>query len=894
MNMPNQTTQRQLIKRRFLIAVIAAIVLVLVAVVLAKIYLTDLIDILWFQSLGYELYFWQRKLYRYLVFTSTSLLFFLVFFLNFWIASRFLKNTNGAAESIGGKPHEKIYKAFQTGSKLFFVPLSAALGILLALPLFRHWEQFLLFLFGGSTGVTDPVFNKDVSFYLFDFPIYRLLVQRLLIAFLILLIGLCLLYGVKNRLRTRHAFHFGRSARWHLSFLVLIAFGIEIWDFMLQRESLVYRHGSAPLFYGPGSVDMQVILPLIWAALILLAAIAVLLIMVIQFRKGFMPLVVGVILFGGVLCLRYTDFLPNLVQKYIIMPNEIDAERPFIANNIKATLDAYKLAQVDVRDFRYERFPLTYSVDQAQNVLRNIPLWDAETLDAVFKELQELRTYYTFPRVGVDRYTVNGNYQQVFLSAREIDYDNLPEAAQNWINRHLTYTHGFGVVMAPASQVSGDPMTWFISDIPPTSRYGLSVDQQRMYYGMQGYPWAVAPNQAGEMDYPKGDRNVMADYTGEGGIPFGSVLKQLLFASYFKDRDLFFSTRFNVNSRILIRRNVMERVRYLVPYLKLDRSPYAVATSSGVFWILDAYTTSRWYPAAAPYEHDGMTFNYIRNSVKIAVDAFNGNVDFYLEDPTDPIARAYQRIYPGLLKDKSQMPAELRQHIRYPKDIFDIQMNIYAKYHQTDPDVFYEQEDLWTFAKTQAAKKPVKLTPIYLTLDLVTPNKLDFLVMLPMLPQDRDNLRALAIGGCDGENYGKLIVYLFPKGELVYGPAQIEALINQDPAIAQQFTLWDQAGSSVVRGKMIILPIGNSVLFIQPVYLKSTSRVKIPELQRIIMSNGQFVVMETSLDKAYDLIKRREAEERERVGKGLPLLNPAGENTAVAKPVERKDNAASN
>jgi len=305
--------------------------------------------------------------------------------------------------------------------------------------------------------------------------------------------------------------------------------------------------------------------------------------------------------------------MPNPVQKYIIMPNEIDAERPFIANNIKATLDAYKLAQVDVRDFRY----------------------------------------------------------------------------------------------------------------------GLSVDQQRMYYGMQGYPWAVAPKQAGEMDYPKGDRNVMADYTGEGGIPIGSVLKQLLFASYFKDRDLFFSTRFNANSRILIRRNVMERVRYLVPYLKLDRSPYAVATSSGVFWILDAYTTSRWYPAAAPYDHDGMTFNYIRNSVKIAVDAFNGNVDFCLEDPTDPIARAYQRIYPGLLKDKSQMPAELRQHIRYPEDIYDIQM--------------------------------------------------------------------------------------------------------------------------------IILTIGNSVFFIQPVYLKFTSRVKIPELQRIIMSDGQFVVMETSLDKAYDLIKRREA-----------------------------------
>ena len=732
--------------RRFIIAGIASIVFILVVLALVKIYLTDLIDILWFQSLGYELYFWQRKLYRYLVFASISLLFFLVFFLNFWIASRFLKNASNSDTEISGKPHEKIYKVFQKGSMLFFIPLSATLSILLALPLYRHWEQFLLFLFGGSMGVTDPIFNKDVSFYLFAFPIYQLLVQRLLIAFLILLIGLCLLYVVKNRLRTRHAFHFSRSARWHLSILVLSVFGIEIWDFVLQREALVYSHGRAPLFYGPGSVDMTVVLPLIWSALILLAAIAVLLIMVIQFRKGFKPLVVCLIVFGGVMGLRFTDFLPQLVQKYIIMPNEIEKERPFIANNIKATTDAYKLAQVDVRDFRYERFPLDYGVNRAQNVLRNIPLWDAETLDAVFKELQELRTYYTFPRVGVDRYTVNGNYQQVFLSAREIDYGNLPADAQNWINKHLTYTHGFGVVMAPASQASGDPMTWFISNIPPTSRYGLDFDQQRIYYGLQSDPWTVAPNQAGEMDYPKGDRNVLADYTGEGGIPISSLLKQLLFAYYFKDRDLFFSTKFNATSKILIRRNVMERVRYLAPYLKLDRTPYAVVTSKGVFWILDAYTTSRWYPASAPYDHDGTTFNYIRNSVKIVVDAFNGNVDFYLEDPTDPIARAYQRIYPGLLKDKLQMPAELRQHIRYPKDIFDIQMNIYAKYHQTDPDVFYEQEDLWTFAKNQASEKAVKLTPHYLTLDLITPNKLDFLVMLPMLPKDRDNLRALAIG----------------------------------------------------------------------------------------------------------------------------------------------------
>ncbi len=872
--------------RRLLVWAIVSVILVVVAGALALIFDDVLIDIWWFGSLGYEFYFWQRLLYPYIIFLLVSILFFGIFFLNFWIASRFLKGVAPTADKGPAKHYKHIYKAFQTGSLLFFAPLSLAISIPLAMPLYRHWESFLFFIFGGSTGVSDTVFGRDVSFYLFSYPIYRLLERRLLFAFVILLVGMFLLYMAKNRLRTRHVFHFGRGAKWHLSILVLIVFSIEIWDFMLQRYALVYNTANVPLFFGPGYVQMRVILPFIWGALVLLGATAVMFIVLIQFRKGYKTFVTCVVFLAMVLAARYSTYLPQLVENYIVKPNEIIKQKPYITKNIQATLNAYDLKHVIIRDFRHQRFPLKYTARQASPVLRNIPVWDAETLDTVFRQLQELRTYYSFPEVNVDRYDVAGNYQQVFLSAREMDYAKLPSMSKTWVNKHLTYTHGIGVVMTPASQVGGDPLTWFIHSIPPQSDYGLDTRQPRIYYGLGKYPWIVAPNQAGEMDYPRGQNNVMADYQGEEGMSISSLFRKFMFAFYFNDSNFFFSTKFNADSKVLMRRNIIDRIHYLVPFLKLDKTPYPVVTPKGIFWIVDAYTTSRWYPDSAPQTYDHMKLNYIRNSVKIIVNAYTGDVKFYLFDPTDPIVEAYNRIYPGLFQSKSQIPAALRPHFRYPKDYFEIQMKIYAKYHQTDPQVFYQQEDLWTFAKTIEGDTKVPLKPYYLTLDLIRPNHLDFLLLLPMLPKDRDNLRALAIGGCDGPDYGKIIIYSFPKGELVYGPSQIDALIHQDPAIAQQFTLWDQAGSSVVRGKMIILPIEHSVLFIQPVYLKSTSRVNIPELQRIIMSEGQIAVMGTSLEDDYSMLRHRVAEELKGVGLRFPPIKP--EKAVPPKPVGKQ------
>jgi uncharacterized protein len=844
--------------KRLVIGAVVALLLVGIAGVLSAVVGIDyLVDFWWFDALGYGFYYWQRLLYRYAVFGSVTLLFFLIFFLNFWIGARFLKQVPAPDAQEEQTRKRRLLKKFQTGSIWFYAPLSLALSIPIAAPLFEKWERFLFFVFGRSTGVTDPFLGKDVAFYLFAYPIYTLVQRRLLLALAVSTVGLVVLYMVKNRLLRRPFWDFARGARWHLSMLVAALFGIGVWGFMLQRYALVYDTSHQSVFYGPGYVQMNVVLPLIWVCAFTLAAAGMALVVVIQWRAGYKTCAALILIFLAALALHHTDFLQGPVQTYVVKPNEIDKESPYIAKHIQATLNAYNLRNLQVRQFTHERFPSGKPAPLVDEVLRNIPVWDAESLVEVFQQLQQLRAYYMFSEVSVGRYRIAGRQQQVFLSPREIEFGNLPAGARNWINEHMTYTHGYGAVMAPASQVSGHAMTWYLHDIPPESRYGLTIKEPRIYYGLGKYNYSIAPNRAGEMDYPKGESNVLADYDGTGGVPVSSLLRKLLFAYYLGNKDIFFSTRITERSRLLFRRNILERIRHLTPYLQLDGTPYAAITAKGIYWIVDAYTTSSSYPAAAPRRLGNHSFNYIRNAVKIVVDAYNGSINLYVYDPADPVIDAYRRIYPGLFQSKDRLPDDLKAHIRYPKDYFDIQMQIYAKYHQQDTRVFYQQEDLWTFAESLRNGGKGTLEPYYVTLDLIKAGQMDFMLLLPMFPKNRDNLRAIAVAGCDPDNYGRIIIYNFPKGELVYGPAQIDALINQDPDIAEQFTLWDQAGSQVVRGKMIILPVGNSVLFIQPVYLKATSRVKIPELERVIMSEGETVVMEKSLQEAYTALKRR-------------------------------------
>ncbi|QBQ55799.1 UPF0182 family protein [Nitrosococcus wardiae] len=857
-----------------------------------------LVNLWWFDAQDYGLYFWQRMLYQFVVFIQLSIIFFLIFFINFWVASHYL-GTERPSEVPPGTPRKsfkRLFNQFQAGSLWVYTPFSVILSILIAWPLFQQWEAFLLYLVAPDMGIQDPVYGKDVSYYLFSFPIFTLIVQRLSIAFLLLLIGLTLLYWIENRLLSQHGKRLPVEAKRHLSILILIVFLIEIWDFVLQRNALVYSEAHQPLFFGPGFIEMRIVLPLIWLSLFFLLGIAFSVIFFIHKRKGLKLLTVFFLFFVLSLGARHSQFLHGVIQEHIVDPNELSLEKPFIDNSIQATLDAYKLKDVEVRDYQRRKIPVSVANTKVQDFIRNVPLWHRELVNQVYLQLQRLRTYYHFPAINVDRYLVNGDKQQVLLAARELDYEEIPRGARRWVNEHLIYTHGYGAAMTSASQGQGEAgMDWFIRGVPPESVDDFSIEQPSIYYGLGSYRYAIAPNENGEFHYPKGSSNVMINYRGEGGVPLreggfplSSLFKKLIFSFYFNNRNIFFTTQTHSQSRLLFRRNIIQRINTLTPYLLLDSFPYLVLTSKGLYWIQDAYTVSSWYPYAED-SRGVMNFdssmrargkgklNYIRNSVKIAVDAYNGTVNYYIFDSSDPIIQAYSRIYPSLFKTKEQMPPDIRAHVRYPKDLFEIQMGIYAKYHQTDVETFYQQEDMWSFAKypqtdLEASDKKKdkrlsvekytrgsesRLEAYYLTLDLIEEDRLDFLLFLPMLAKGRDNMRVMLVAGSDEPYYGRLIVYSFPKGELVFGPSQIQTLISIDPEVAASFTLWSQNGSDVVLGDMIIMPVGQVVLYIQPVFLSFKGRVKIPRLQRIIISDGHFVVMEPTLEEAYTTLKER-------------------------------------
>lgn len=854
-----------------------------VALLLVFVFLDLVVDFWWFKSQGLALYYLMRLVYRYVVFLAAFLVFFALFFTNFWVASRYV-----GTDSQTGKDRD-LLKLLRTGSMKVYLPLSILLAIPIAFPLYRNWEASLLYFFGSSAGVQDPLFGRDVSYYLLSFPVYNLIQKELLAVFGILFLGVLFLYWYEHRLLARKEQHLNRGAKVHLSMLVFIVFLLFAWGFMLERYQLLYEDGHQPLFFGPGFAEMRVILPFIWLSIFFLMATAVSVIFYIHRRRGLKYPVILFILFGLSAAGRDNAFFREQVEKYVVQPNQAVRERPYIKANIQSTLAAYKLDRVETREYETLATPVFDSSDPALiRRLRNIPLWEREALDDVFRELQGIRTYYTFPSIDVDRYTVEGSYRQVYLGAREINLAKMPDSAKNWVNLHLQYTHGNGVVMIPAAQAADDPLTWFVKDIPPRSNFGLGLDQPEIYYGLEDKPYLLVPNEVGEIGTPTGQNEKIVNYRGQGGVPCHSIWRKLLFSIYFKDRNILFTTKTNRDSRVLFRRNILERIGHITPFFRLDEDPYIVVTARGLFWIQDAYTTSSRYPLAPAFEDQ---FNYIRNSLKIVVDAFNGSVRYYISDPEDPIIRAYSRMYPSLFREMDDMPADLRQHVRYPKDMFFAQMAIYTKYHQVDPDRFYRQEDIWEFSKFTRERQLIPMTPYYLTLDLIEPGKEEFLLIMPMAPFGRDNLRSLVIAGCDGDNFGRIFAYSFPRDQQVYGPSQINATINQDTVVSEQFTLWDQEGSQVLRGKMIIEPTNGLILYIQPIYLQEEGPLKIPQLKRVIMAHGDAVVMSTSLEEA---AAQLEVKLREKIGRrerrfplpapSPPAPVPEAERPAAAEP----------
>jgi len=845
-------------KRRALIILGVLLVVVIVAAALVYVFNAFLVHLWWFDSLGYAPYFWRRLLYPAAVFTTGVLVFFALFFVNFWIGAKYLGARRpahaGAVES-RGRPSERIYRTFQRRSLAVYLPLSLLLAIAVSLPLLFYWQTVLMYLFSPGLGIDDPVFGLDIGHYLFGLPFWELFTVYIAIALAVVLAGLVLLYWQEHRAMPRDHGRFRRGARIHLSLIIFLLFLVGVAALGEEALMLLYTHAHLPLFYGPGYEELWVALPLILAAAVLLLALGGLLLYTLNTRKGVKTLAAVAVLFAVVFVLRFTPWLSEPIAKFVVKPNELTRQGPYIADNIEATLKAYGLNDVETRQFPIREQARTEITPQLEVNLRNIPIWSEKGLLQVYRELQEIRPYYRFNRTDVGRYTLDGIYQQVFLAAREINLDNLPESLQTWVNRWLKYTHGYGIVMTPASQQLGDTTQWFARGIPPETSGGLTIDQPAIYYGNGKYNPVIAPNSSHEVDYAGQSKVHLTDYAGNGGVPVSSLFRKLMFALYFHSGDVLYTTQTNDRSKLLFRRNVQERLKALTPFLHLAPHPYLVVADGHLYWMQNAMTTSRWYPYSNPFDdsvaHFDEPFNYIRDSIKIVVDAYDGSVQYYVSDPSDPIADTYARLYPGLFKPIDAMPKALKEHVRYPKPMFDVQMAIYARYHQTDPETFYNQEDVWEFPTVPWRDEIERITSYYLTLNLINHDRFEYSLFVPMNPLGQGNMRALAAVGSDGKDYGHIVVHEFPKGKLVYGPAQVDAFIRQDPRITEQLTLWNQEGSRAYRGHMVVVPVDGVVSYIQGIFLKATGESHMPQLKRVIVSQGPLVVMGDSLRQGF-------------------------------------------
>mgnify|MGYP001090910616 CR=1 FL=1 len=832
--------------RKFLVGGLVGIGLIsLLVIILNVVFLDFVVETLWYQSLGYLDLMIRKIGLKYMVFAMVSGVFFLLFFLNFWVASRYLGVTMFKKED----RVRKIVKGFRSGSLKVYTPVSLLLAVLMAFPLFRAWEDVLLYYFAPNTGNADAQFGLDVSFYLFGLPVVQMVQGRLFWTLILLLVALGVLYAAELRVLSLNGRSLYKGARLHIAFVLFLILGVHLTSYGIEALMLQYTDVNMPLFYGPGYAEIVWGLPLLG-----IAAGTMILLYVSMVYWIFRPKRVMGIIFFAILAFvshisRDFDPLIKSVNSFRVEPNEQTLQADYIEQTIDSTLTAYGLTQVERRQFEVQSSE-DWVLELKDSVqLESIPLWDPELLEDVFQQLQAIRPYYEFNGVDAARYQVKDRLHQVYLAGREITTDRLPEGAQSWVNLKLKYTHGYGLVMTPAAQRAEAAMQWYIHNMPPESKVDFEVNNPSIYYGLGQQDYVIAPNESSEFHHPGlgGGGEVEIDYTGKGGVSIGSFLRKSLFALYFKDRNLFFTTQTLPESRLHFRRNIVDRIERITPFLQLDDNPYLVVTPDRLYWMVDAYTTSKWYPNSQAYEGE---LNYIRNSVKITVDAYDGTVEYYLADPTDPIALAYQAMYPDLIHPITDMPEGVRSQIRYPRDLFEIQMQIFAKYHQEDPNTFYKDEDLLEFPKINRSDSLIKMRPYYITTDLVEEGKEEFLLLAPFLPVGLDNLRALAVVSSEPERYGEMTLYTFPKGSLVYGPPQVNALIDQNTDIAQSLTLWNQQGSEVKRGKMIVLPINGRVFYIQPLYLEATGQPRIPQLKRVIVSVEGHVVMDTSIESA--------------------------------------------
>ncbi|MBI2874090.1 MAG: UPF0182 family protein [Firmicutes bacterium] len=802
-------------------------------------------DFLWFDSLGISALFWNYLGSQWAVALAAGLVLFIFVFLNYWLAIRSRPRMTVASVEFLPPILTPWGKMFTQRSLMLFGALgSAGLAFFGGVYGASTWLKFKLFFARVPFGSAEPLFQRDIGFYIFELPVLRIIqgyAGFLVVAALIVVAAVYLLTG--GLVDASGRFRLSRQARVHLSILLSGYFLLKAWDYRLDALELVYSGGK---FFGAGYADVRAFLPGLRILSVVIVLAAVVLPYVIVRGRSLRP--VGMIT-GGILVLSILlgYVYPGVVQRFVVEPSELDRERPYLTNHIALTRQAYNLDQVTEKDFPVGDELNTEILKANAPTVENIRLWDYRPLGQSYKQLQELRQYYRFNDVDVDRYQINGRYRQVLLSARELDQTSLPSQAQTWLNQNFVYTHGYGLVMSTVNEVASEGQPSFlIKNIPPVAQADIVVQRPEIYYGeLTDNPVFVRTTQK-EFDYPVGDQNKYTLYEGAGGVPLDSPLKKLAFSLRLGSYRLILSDVLQPESRLLLYRKVTDRVRRLAPFLLLDRDPYLVVQDGSLFWIVDAYTTSSRFPYSQPAD-EGL--NYIRNSVKVTVDAYSGEVSFYLIDESDPLIQAYSKAFPGLLKPIEEMPEGLRSHLRYPQDLFMIQARMFSVYHMADVQLFYNREDVWNIPSERFDEQVVKMEPYYIIMRIPGEELEEFILMLPFTPAAKDNMVTWLAARSDGEQYGKLILFKFGKDKIVYGPSQIEARIDQDTEISQRLTLWSQAGSRAIRGNLMVIPIGETILYVEPLYLQAEAG-GLPELRRIIAVHGARVFMALSLEEA--------------------------------------------
>jgi uncharacterized membrane protein (UPF0182 family) len=808
---------------------------------------------LWMRQLDYVGIFWTLLSVKWGIFGVTLI----VSVLYLWINLRFAVNNIDMVdgESFFNKDFTHPADASRTvnvdiSPRLLVFVIDAAiviLSLLYALSVSSQWDTFLRFRYGGSFGIADPLFGVDLGFYVFRLPFYELVqgsVTLLTVAALAIL-TFCSVFGVRQS-KSSGKITLRDGARQHFMVLLFILMANFGWGFVLDRYELVYS--TLGVVHGAGYAAAHVTRVALWV-MTGASALACVLLAIGFFRTRTKHIVAGIVVYAALYIIAVMA-LPSLFESFVVKPNELSLEIPYLNHYIDFTRKAYKLDSIQETAYPALTDLTPDMIARNQDTIQSIRLWDSRPLLQTYQQTQAIRLYYEFYNVDVDRYRLPDGYHQVMLASRELAAQ-LPAEAQTWVNENLQFTHGEGLVMNSVSKTTGGGLPQYLVDnVPAESQFGLTITQPAIYFGEVAPGYKIVSTGIKEFDYPKGNENVYASYQGKGGILLDSIWKRLLFAYTQKDINILLTSYLTPQSRIQIWRSVQERVSQVAPFLLLDHDPYAVLSEGRQYWIQNAYTVSDHYPysnvqTSGPAE--GM--NYIRNSVKIVVDMYDGTVSFYIMDPNDPVLAMYNRAFPGVFKDLSELSADLKSHLRYPEDLFGIQSTQYETFHMTDPQVFYNREDLWVPPQEKYDGAVNPMDPYYMLMKLPGSVQLEYLIMTPFTPQKRDNMIAWLAARCDFPDYGRMLFYELPKDKLIFGPNQISAMIDQSTTISQQLTLWDQKGSGVIRGKLIVIPIENSFLYVVPLYLKAEG-TNFPQLKRVIVAAGDKVVMEPTLDES--------------------------------------------